>query len=128
MHHETSADLHSHPSGVRLLAHYLLGRAYHDHGEAPMALQCYQDALDCADTLSTDCDYPQLARVYGQMAQIFYEQGLYCAQTVQQALKSGGLNPGNGVRPKTKIYPSIVKNNKGAQILIYNPQLPPKKW
>ena len=34
----------------------------------------------------------------------------------------------NGVRPKKKNYPSIVKNNKGAQILIYNPQLPPKKW
>lgn len=34
----------------------------------------------------------------------------------------------NGVRPKKKIYPSIVKNNKEAQILIYNPQLPPKKW
>ena len=64
----------------RLLAHYLLGRAYHEHGEAPMALQCYQDALDCADTLSTDCDYAQLARVYGQMAQIFYEQGLYQQQ------------------------------------------------
>ena len=64
----------------RLLAHYLLGRAYHEHGEAPMALQCYQDALDCADTLSTDCDYAQLARVYGQMAQIFYEQGLYKEQ------------------------------------------------
>lgn len=38
------------------------------------------------------------------------------------------VNPGNGVRPKKKNYPSIVKNNKGAQILIYNPQLPPKKW
>jgi len=61
----------------RLLAHYLLGRAYHEHGEAPMALQCYQDAIDCADTLSASCDYAQLARVYGQMAQIFYQQGLY---------------------------------------------------
>ena len=69
-------DDHGTPND-RLLAHYLLGRAYHEHGEAPMALQCYQDALDCADTLSTDCDYPQLARVYGQMAQIFYQQGLY---------------------------------------------------
>ena len=69
-------DDHGTPND-RLLAHYLLGRAYHDHGEAPMALQCYQDALDCADTLSTDCDYSQLARVYAQMAQIFYEQGLY---------------------------------------------------
>lgn len=64
----------------RLLAYYLLGRAYHDHGEAPMALECYQNAVDCADTLSTDCDYPQLARVYGQMAQIFYQQGLYREQ------------------------------------------------
>ena len=64
----------------RLLAHYLLGRAYYDHGEAPMALKCYQDAIECADTLSTDCDYPQLARVYGQMAQVFYQQGLHRQQ------------------------------------------------
>ena len=64
----------------RLLAYYLLGRAYHDHGEAPMALECYQNAAEFADTLSEDCDYPQLARVYGQMAQIFYEQGLYREQ------------------------------------------------
>ena len=71
----------------RLLAHYLLGRAYHDHGEAPMALQCYQDAIDCADTLSGDCDYVQLSRVFGQMAQIFYEQGLY-RQHIQCEKKS----------------------------------------
>ena len=69
-------DDHGAPND-RLLAHYLLGRAYHDHGEAPMALECYQNALDCADTLSEDCDYPQLSRVYGQMAFIFYRQGLY---------------------------------------------------
>ena len=41
----------------RLLAHYLLGLAYYDHGEAPMALQCYQEAADCADTTAIDCDY-----------------------------------------------------------------------
>ena len=74
-------DDHGTPND-RLLAHYLLGRAYHDHGEAPMALQCYQDALDCADTLSTDCDYAQLNRVYSQMARIFYEQGLYQQQLI----------------------------------------------
>ena len=33
-------DDHGTPND-RLLAHYLLGRAYHEHGEAPMALQCY---------------------------------------------------------------------------------------
>ena len=81
-------DDHGTPND-RLLAHYLLGLAYYDHGEAPMALQCYQDAADCADTLSADCDYPQLARVYGQMAQIFYEQGLYQEQLIseQQSVK-----------------------------------------
>ncbi|MBQ2209229.1 MAG: hypothetical protein II404_04620, partial [Prevotella sp.] len=72
----------------RLLAHYLLGRAYYEHGEAPMALQCYHDALDCADTTSTDCDFAQLSRVYAQMAQVFYEQGLYREQLVFQQLSS----------------------------------------
>ena len=80
-------------SNDRLLAHYLLGLAYYDHGEAPMALQCYQDAANCADTTAADCDYAQLARVYGQMAQIFYEQGLYrglleyCGHSVKCAWK-----------------------------------------
>lgn len=64
----------------RLLAHYLLGRAYHDHGEAPMALQCYQNAINCADTLSADCDFKQLSRVYAQLANVFYYQGLYRQQ------------------------------------------------
>jgi hypothetical protein len=72
----TFFDEHGTPND-RLLAHYLLGRAYHDHGEAPMALQCFQDAVDCADTTATDCDFAQLARVYGQMGDVFYTQGLY---------------------------------------------------
>ena len=69
-------DDHGTPND-QLLAHYLLGRAYYEHGEAPMALQCYHDALDCADTTAQDCDYAQLARVYGQMALVFYQQGLF---------------------------------------------------
>ena len=58
----------------RLLAHYLLGRAYHDHGEAPMALQCYQDALDCADTTAKDFDFYTLSSAYSQMANLYYGQ------------------------------------------------------
>ena len=72
-------DDHGTPND-QVLAHYLLGRAYYEHGEAPMALQCYQEAIDCTDTTAQDCDYKQLSRVYGQMAQIFYEQGLYRQQ------------------------------------------------
>ena len=64
----------------RLLAHYLLGRAYHEQGEAPMALQCYQQAIECADTTAADCDYAQMSRVYGQIAEVLYDQGLYREQ------------------------------------------------
>ncbi len=66
-------DKHGEPND-RLLAYYLLGRAYYDHGEAPMALQCYYDAIEKADTTDKDCDYAQLSRVYGQMSDIFYDQ------------------------------------------------------
>ena len=87
-------DDHGAPND-RLLAHYLVGRAYHDHGEAPMALECYQKAAECADTLSEDCDYKQLCRVYAQMAQIFYEQGLYREQLLFQRLSSKHAWKGN---------------------------------
>ena len=80
-------DAHGTPND-RLLAHYLLGRAYYEAGEAPMALECYQKAIECADTASKDCDYPQLSRVYAQMAQIFYDQGLYREQLAFQRLSS----------------------------------------
>ena len=78
-------DSHGTPND-RLLAHYLLGRAYHEHGEAPMALQCYHDAIDCADTTAADCNFAQLARVYGQMAEVFYYQGLYRQQLLFEKL------------------------------------------
>ena len=58
----------------RMLAHYLLGRAYYDMGEMPMALNAYQLAL--ADTTETGQDYYQLSRIYSQMANIYYHQNL----------------------------------------------------
>ena len=60
----------------RVRAHYLLGCAYRDKGEAPAALQCYHDAVDCADTTASDCDYRLLSRVYGQMGFLFYNMNL----------------------------------------------------
>ena len=61
----------------QMLAYYLLGRAYHDLHEAPMALKYFQIASERADTTAADCDYRQLSRVYGQMSNVFYQQGLY---------------------------------------------------
>lgn len=58
----------------RMLAHYLLGRAYYDMGEMPMSLNAYQLAL--TDTTGTRQDYYQLSRIYSQMANIYYHQNL----------------------------------------------------
>ena len=55
-------------------AHYLLGCAYRDMGEAPLALQYYQEAAEHADTTREDCDYRQLCVNYAQMADLLYEQ------------------------------------------------------
>ena len=57
-------------------AHYLLGCVYRDLGEAPRAIEAYQDAVARADTLAQDCDHALLCRIYSQMAAIFYQQNL----------------------------------------------------
>ena len=60
----------------RMRAHYLLGRCYHDLGEAPRALECYQHAAEQADTTRKDCDLYTLCAVYGQMADLYHFQNL----------------------------------------------------
>lgn len=79
----------------RMLAHYLLGCIYRDQEEAPMAIKCYNEAVECADTLSKDCDYITLYSIFGQMSEVYASQVLY-AEAVKAdslyskyALKSG---------------------------------------
>ena len=60
----------------KMLAHYVLGCMYRDMKEAPMALQCYQDAIEKADTTSRDCDYGLLCRINGQIAALFHKEFL----------------------------------------------------
>ena len=68
-------DHHGCPN-ERILAHYLLGCIYRDQKEIPKAIECYKDALSCADTLSMDCDWLTLMSVYGQMENIYYHQNM----------------------------------------------------
>ena len=58
----------------RVLAHYLLGLAYSDMGEAPRAINSFQDAAAVADTTALDFDFYTLECVYSQMAEIFRRQ------------------------------------------------------
>ena len=68
-------DRHGTPN-ERMKAHYLLGCAYRDMGEAPVAIAAYQEAIGCADTFGIDCDHALLARIYAQIADVFYMQNL----------------------------------------------------
>ena len=70
----------------RMMAHYLQGRVYHDMGEAPQALECYQTATEQADTTREDCDLYTLYAVYGQMSKLYHSQ--YLPDDEMQALKN----------------------------------------
>ena len=61
-------------SNEKVRAHYLLGCAYRDAGEAMNALEAYHEAADRADTTSVDCDYGQLMKVHSQSAELFKSQ------------------------------------------------------
>ena len=69
-------DSHGTPN-ERLRAHYLLGCAYRDMGEAPRAIQCFQDAISTVDTINPDCDYRILSAVYSQMARLYHKMFLF---------------------------------------------------
>jgi tetratricopeptide (TPR) repeat protein len=58
----------------RMTAYYLLGRAYVDMGDAPLALKCYLKATECADTTSDQCDWRQLTIIHMQTGLLFYKQ------------------------------------------------------
>lgn len=58
----------------RMRSRYILGRTYYCLNELPRALEMYNEAADCADTTSEDCDFAKLSRVYAQSAAIYYDQ------------------------------------------------------
>ena len=60
----------------KMQSRYLLGCIYRDMNDAPEAIEWYTDAAEQADTMSNDCDYKTLFRIYGQMADIYDSQYL----------------------------------------------------
>lgn len=61
----------------KMQAYYLLGCVYRGQKDAPKAMMSYKKAVECADTLSKECDYSTLSKVYGQMADIYRFQYLH---------------------------------------------------
>lgn len=64
-------------SNERMLAYYMLDCVYRDIHEAPLALEYYNKATEQADTVSQDCDYSTLYRIYSQMGVLFEKQYLF---------------------------------------------------
>lgn len=64
-------------SNERMLAYHMLGCVYRDLHEAPLALEYYNKAAEQADTISQDCDYSTLYRIYSQMGVLFEKQYLF---------------------------------------------------
>jgi len=64
-------DHHGTPN-EQFRAHYILGRTYADLDRVPMALEAYNDAINCADSTAKDCDYHTLCVAHCQMAEIFH--------------------------------------------------------
>jgi transcriptional regulator len=98
----------------RVLAHYLLGRAYTDMGEAPMAISKYQDAIDAADTTVANFNYRTLSNVYAQMADLYHYQFLLTNEI--EARKKASLYAFRANQPLWGIYNQDV--SAGAYILL----------
>lgn len=63
-------------SNEQMKSLYLLGCYYRDKGESPLSIEYYEQAVDCADTTDSNCDYLTLMRIYGQMAEVYNRQAL----------------------------------------------------
>ena len=61
-------------SNERILAYYILGCAYFDGKDAPMALQYFHEAAAKADTTDSSCDFLTLHRIHVWSAEILKNQ------------------------------------------------------
>ena len=75
-------------------AAYLLGRAYADSDNAPMAIHYYKVAINAIDTLAANCDYPLICRIYSQMSIVYYHQNLLKEEieSIEKSIKYGWLS------------------------------------
>ena len=61
-------------SNEQIKCHYLQGCIYRDLRESPMALKCFQEAIDIFDNTDKNVDYHVVMAVFGQMGELFYKQ------------------------------------------------------
>lgn len=60
----------------KMRAFYLLGCVYRDLGNLQKSIRMLSEAEECADTLSSNCDFKLLSRVCSQKSSIFHQQSM----------------------------------------------------
>ena len=106
-------DRHGSPN-ERMMAHYLLGRAYSDMGEVPRAMEALQDAVESADTTAADCDWWNLTRIYMHLAEEYYKA--YLPHELLSALYKAETTAMRACDTITAIY-SIAKRYNAYELL-----------
>jgi len=90
----------------RMLTKYIIGCSYLDDNDAPRAVECFQKAISCADTLdSKNCDYNTLSRIYAQMSTLYEQQML-----PEEATNSGHKAIKYALMSKDTLYAISVNN------------------
>ena len=90
----------------RMIAKYIIGCSYLDDNDAPRAVECFQKAISCADTLDNkNCDYNTLSRIYAQMSTLHEEQ-----MQPDEATNSGHKAIKYALMSKDTLYAISVNN------------------
>ena len=90
----------------RMLTKYIIACSYLDDNDAPRAVECFQKAISCADTLDNkNCDYKTLSRIYAQMSTLHEEQML-----PEEATNSGHKAIKYALMSKDTLYAISVNN------------------
>ena len=90
----------------RMLAKYIIGCSCLDDNDAPRAVECFQKAISCADTLDNkNCDYNTLSRIYAQMSTLHEEQ-----MQPDEATNSGHKAIKYALMSKDTLYAISVNN------------------
>ena len=58
----------------KMRAYYMLGCAYHDMGEAPLAIDAYNTATPSEDENNSELEKRLVSSIYSQMASLYHQQ------------------------------------------------------
>ena len=108
----------------RMMAYYLLGCVYRDLRDMPMAFDVFKKAEAAADTTSEECDFSLLAKINGELGDVFMKQVMF-DNTITQNLKAKelalkGMDSVTAAKCEALILMAKLKKNNDYEYTIRN--------